>query len=161
MSHRHAAWHTHCTTETKKRSKKRAARVQPRPRILIVEDSHSVGDTLACALEQEGCSVLVARTGREGIGMAKRARPDVIALDVGRACQEGTDALAALGADPATRGIPIVALSAGDGKRTAALRTQVARVFGEPFYLDEVVAAVLEVLDELTASTTAPPATRR
>jgi CheY-like chemotaxis protein len=131
------------------------------PRILVVEHSHSVGELLTCALEQEGCTAVLARNGRQGVELARRLRPDLIAVDIGQACLGGADLIPWLRADPATSDIPIIALSAPAGALEASLSTQVTRAFGEPYYPAEVVAAVLQTLDELKAPTMVRPAIRR
>ena len=136
-------------------------RVRPKSSILVIEDSHPVGEILRCALEQEGCTAVLARSGPRGLDLARRLHPDLIALDVGHSCFGGADVIAELSADPATRDIPIVVLSARAADLEPALADRVARVFGEPFYPAEVVAAVLETLDDLRASTMVQPAARR
>jgi two-component system, OmpR family, phosphate regulon response regulator PhoB len=134
--------------------------VRSSPRILIVEDSHSVAEILTCALEQEGCSTVLARSGQQAVELARRLRPDLIALDVSQECLNGADVVAALRRDPATRDTPIIAVSARDADLESALWPQVTRVFGDPFYPAEVAAAVMQTLAEIKASTTARPAAR-
>jgi len=135
--------------------------VRRQPRVLVIEDSQPVGEILRCALEQEGCFVLLARTAQRGLELACRLGPDAIVLDLGGACDDVAAVFCGLGGAPATRKVPIVALSARVGDIAPALGAQVARVFGEPFYPAEVVAAVLEALDGVRASTMARPAIRR
>lgn len=130
------------------------------PRILVVEDRHAVGEILKCALEQDGCTAVLAQSGGEALELAQRLRPDLIALDVGVECPGGGQVIAALHADPATCDIPIIAIAARYHDVEPTLMRLVARVFGEPFYPAEIAAAVIETLAELRASTTAQPATR-
>jgi CheY-like chemotaxis protein len=111
-------------------------------RVLVIEDSRLVGDVLRCALEQEGCSTVVAGTGQQGIELAQGLQPDLIMLDLGL----GADIVATLAGDPATCDIPIIAISAPKRDLAGDYSDQVARVFGEPFYPAEVVAAALEAL---------------
>ena len=63
----------------------------------------------------------VAETGHEGLSLARDLRPDVILLDINLPGLSGFDLKARLDADPLTRGIPTLALSAsampGDIKR--------------------------------------------
>jgi CheY-like chemotaxis protein len=134
--------------------------VRTSPHILIVEDSHSVGEILTCALEQEGCTTVLARSGQQAVELARRLHPDLIALDVSQECLDGADVIAALRSDPALRDTPIIALSARAANLDSAFTAQVTRVFGEPFYPAEVAAAVMQTLAAIRASTTARPATR-
>ncbi len=58
-----------------------AAEAQPR-RILLVEDDPSLAMGLVDALEFEGFDVTHARTGQDGIHLARDGRPDCIILDL-------------------------------------------------------------------------------
>jgi len=113
--------------------------------ILVVEDNQSVGEILASALEQEGCTALLTDRPGQLVELAKRQRPNLITLDVQHAGLRSSDVIARLGADPTTRDIPIIALSAR-ARDLPSFEGNIARVFGEPFYLSEVVSAVLETL---------------
>jgi DNA-binding response OmpR family regulator len=129
--------------------------VRPQPHVLVIEDSPPVGEILRCALEQEGCSVVLVRTAHEGLAFARWLRPDAIVLDVG---SDGAGFTAALIANRNLRAVPLVVLSARAADLAGCPRANIARVFGEPFYPSEVVAAVLETL---TGSRMARPAARR
>jgi len=56
--------------------------------------------------------MLSASNGLRGIALARAERPDVILMDIGLPGMSGLEALTILTADPATRHIPVVALSA-------------------------------------------------
>jgi len=56
--------------------------------------------------------LLSARTGKQGIGIAREQRPDVILMDINLPGISGIEALRILREDPATAHIPVVALSA-------------------------------------------------
>ena len=113
--------------------------------ILIVEDSQDVGAILAGALEDEGCITLLARTGTDALALARRARPDLITLDLALPGMSGVEVLAELRRDPDTQAIPIVAVSAHP-QLGPELAGEVARVISKPFYLSDVVTAVLQTL---------------
>jgi len=121
-------------------------------RVLVIEDSNSVGALLTDALEQEGCKAVLARTADEGVDLAHSLRPNVIAVDLAHAA----DVVKALRAEAATKDIPIIAISAPARDLEPAVHEQLTRVFGEPFYPSEVVAAIMETLHA-----TAPNSARR
>jgi signal transduction histidine kinase/CheY-like chemotaxis protein len=54
----------------------------------------------------------VAETGHEGLALARDLRPDVILLDINLPGLSGFELKARLDADPLTRGLPVLALSA-------------------------------------------------
>lgn len=81
-------------------------------RILIVDDEPAALDVLCASLEAEGCTVIVATTGRVALRAAHRSRPDLIVLDVGLPEMDGFATCRLLMADPVTTAMPIVFLSA-------------------------------------------------
>jgi len=82
------------------------------PKILVVEDNESSRDMLARRLTRRGYQVISAADGRRGIAMAQEQSPDLIIMDMSLPEIDGWEATRRLKADPATRVIPIVALTA-------------------------------------------------
>lgn len=80
--------------------------------VLIVEDNEMNRDMLTRRLERKGYAVISAIDGPAGIEMAKAETPDVILMDVALGAMDGWEATAILQADPVTRAIPIIALTA-------------------------------------------------
>ncbi len=81
-------------------------------RILYVEDNEDNIYMLVRRLGREGHEVLVARDGLEGIATAKTESPDLIVMDLVLPVLDGWEATRRLKADPDTRAIPVLALSA-------------------------------------------------
>jgi signal transduction histidine kinase/CheY-like chemotaxis protein len=84
--------------------------------ILVIDDDPTVQDLMSRYLTKEGFHVLVASGGREGLQIAKEAKPDLITLDVLMAEMDGWAVLSALKADPTTEDIPVVVLTMFDDK---------------------------------------------
>lgn len=84
----------------------------PKARILVVEDDRALADVLSYNLKQAGYEVLVARDGQDGLTQAQLKLPDLILLDVMLPVMDGLDVCRRLRADPATRDILIVMLTA-------------------------------------------------
>jgi CheY-like chemotaxis protein len=126
----------------------RAARAggELRQTVLVVEDSWDVGTILATALEDEGYTTSLVRDGQQALQQARSLRPDLITLDLALPGVSGWEVLSQLRADPLTQRIPIVAVSAHARGLDPAVAGQVARVIGKPFYISEVVSAVVETL---------------
>ena len=82
------------------------------PRILVVEDNEWSRDILVRRLSRRGYQVICAADGKRGIAMAHDQFPDLIVMDMSLPEIDGWDAVRRLKADPATRAIPIVALTA-------------------------------------------------
>jgi CheY-like chemotaxis protein len=69
-------------------------------------------DMLSRRLERRGFSVAIAVDGREGVARAQSDGPDLILMDLSLPEMDGWEATRQLKADPATRRIPIIALTA-------------------------------------------------
>jgi two-component system cell cycle response regulator DivK len=82
------------------------------PTILVVEDNDASRDALARRLQRRGFEVVLAVDGQEGVAVARSARPDLILMDLGLPVIDGWEATRQLKADPVTRHIPIIVLSA-------------------------------------------------
>jgi CheY-like chemotaxis protein len=92
-------------------------------RILYVEDNDDNVYVISHRLGRAGFTVLVARDGEQGVAMARAERPDLILMDLRLPVIDGWEATRRIKADPATRHIPILALSAHamSGDRAHAL----------------------------------------
>ena len=82
------------------------------PRVLVVEDDPASRELVTALLEQAGCQVMTAATADIGLALAAAERPDLILMDVQLPDLTGYEATRTLKADPATRPIPVVALTA-------------------------------------------------
>jgi len=82
-------------------------------RVLIVEDNERSLRLARDVLEYHGYEVLGAATGEGAIAMAGAPTPpDLVLMDLQLPGLDGFETLRALRADPATAGIPVVALTA-------------------------------------------------
>ena len=81
-------------------------------RILIVEDNDMNWDMLSRRLERRGYQVSRALDGREGVTAAQTRAPDLILMDMGLPVMDGWEATRVLKGADATRGIPIIGLTA-------------------------------------------------
>src|ERR1041385_2823173 len=82
------------------------------PRVLIVEDNELNRDMLSRRLMRRGYEVSLARDGAEGVSMATETLPDIVLMDMSLPILDGWEATRRLKAAPATRAIPIIALTA-------------------------------------------------
>lgn len=86
----------------------------PQAVMLYVEDNPSNIALMRHVVAALGSIQLhVAETGHEGLALARDLRPDVILLDINLPGLSGFELKARLDGDPLTRGIPVMALSAG------------------------------------------------
>lgn len=80
--------------------------------IMVVEDNELSRDALSRRLERRGYRVLLALDGQHAIDRGRAERPDLILMDLGLPRVDGWEATRQLKADPTTRHIPIIVLSA-------------------------------------------------
>lgn len=102
--------------------------------ILIVDDVATNRIVLRAKLGAAFYRPLLASTGAEALRIARKEIPDLILLDLGLPDISGIDVLQTLRADPVTRDIPVVVLSAtGDRElRLKALAAGADDVFSKP-----------------------------
>ncbi len=84
----------------------------PCAKILLVEDSLPNRDMLTRRLERQGFAVCCAIDGASGVAMSVSEMPDVILMDVALGAMDGWEATLLIKADPRTRNIPVIALTA-------------------------------------------------
>jgi two-component system, cell cycle response regulator len=85
-------------------------------RILVIDDLEANIRLLEARLSAEYYDVLSARDGPSGIEAAKQQQPDIILLDVMMPGMDGFTVCRKLKEDPATRHIPVVLVTALDGR---------------------------------------------
>jgi CheY-like chemotaxis protein len=81
-------------------------------RILLVEDNDLSRDMLSRRLSRRGYEVLVAVDGAQAVETTRAERPDVVLMDLSLPVIDGWEATRRIKADPETRGIPVIALTA-------------------------------------------------
>lgn len=80
--------------------------------ILVVDDNEQNRELLQDVLTHYGFSVLLARDGAEGVKLAREKQPALILMDIQMPVMNGLEAGRLLRADPVTKEIRILALSA-------------------------------------------------
>jgi CheY-like chemotaxis protein len=92
-------------------------------KILYVEDNDDNVYMLKNRLARAGFTVLIATDGMQGIAMATSEQPDLILMDLTLPDIRGEEATQRIKADPATKQIPVIALTANamEGDREKAL----------------------------------------
>jgi two-component system cell cycle response regulator DivK len=94
------------------------------PKILLVEDNEMNRDMLSRRLERRGYEVVLAVDGEQGVSLAETAAPALILMDMSLPGLDGWEATRRIKAAPATRSIPVIALTAhamaGDREKAIA-----------------------------------------
>ena len=79
---------------------------------ILIEDNEMNRDMLSRRLVRRGYEVVMAIDGEQGIAAARSERPDLILMDMSLPVVDGWEATRRLKAEPQTRGIPIIGLTA-------------------------------------------------
>jgi CheY-like chemotaxis protein len=109
---------------------------------LIADDEPAIRELLASLLADEmGFAVIQVADGTTALARLLVELPDVLVLDHRMPGCDGFEVARRLRADPATRGVPILGISAHAAAEDA-LAAGCDRFIRKPFDLDEVVAAV-------------------
>ena len=119
------------------------------PRILYVEDNDDNIYLLRMRFELTGeHELLVAEDGARGVAMARAEHPDLILMDLELPVIDGWEATRQLKADPATRDIPIIALSAHAlaGAREKALAAGCDEFDTKPVEFDRLMGKIVGLL---------------
>lgn len=80
--------------------------------ILIVDDEFSVAETLQEFLGWAGYATVTAANGKAGLELVRSRRPDLVLLDYMLPIMDGLQVLYAIRADPATRDLPVIIMTA-------------------------------------------------
>ena len=80
--------------------------------ILIVEDNALNRKLVRDVLQATGYRTVETETSEEGVAQARAQRPTLILMDIQLPGMSGIEALAQLRADPQTRDIPVIAVTA-------------------------------------------------
>lgn len=82
------------------------------PKILLVEDNEMNRDMLSRRLIRKGYDVVLALDGQQAVEAATSERPDLILMDMSLPVIDGWEATRRIKAEPSTRSIPVIALTA-------------------------------------------------
>jgi DNA-binding response OmpR family regulator len=121
-------------------------------KVLVIEDDPEVRQTLVYILEDEGCEVVVADDGAQGVKKFATAKPDLVIADLFMPNQEGFQTIREILA--LRPGAKIIAVTAGLNSLSSAGRDdrdfylRMARELGavdvipKPFEIDELLLCV-------------------
>jgi len=113
-----------------------------RKTVLVVEDDEAVSSLLIALLEERGYAAVAAMDGRSAIELARKLAPHLITLDLALPGTDGHEVLENLKANPETRDIPVVVISAFTQILPAGDRKKLAYLLGKPFDVAEVLEIV-------------------
>lgn len=122
--------------------------VQPRARVLVVDDEPDLVRILQFGLQSAGYVVESAPDGQEGLKKAREIKPDIILLDLMLPKLDGYKVCRLLKFDERYKQIPIIILSARtqEGDQALALEMGANRFVTKPYEFSEILGLVEELL---------------
>ena len=81
-------------------------------KILLVEDNEMNRDMLSRRLARRGFQIIMAVDGAQGVALAQSENPALILMDMSLPVMDGWTATRTLKADPGTKQIPVIGLTA-------------------------------------------------
>ncbi len=112
--------------------------------ILIVEDSDDIRDSIARTLSRPGFTLLTAADGRQGLKLAREARPDLVISDVIMPGLDGFELLAALRDDRSLSSVLVMLLTAESSRDAMRVGMTLGAddYLTKPFTAQELIDAV-------------------
>ncbi|MRR11048.1 response regulator [bacterium] len=119
-------------------------------RVLIADDEPHIRRLVSFTLGKGGFEIIEATDGGEAWDLARSELPDIVLLDVMMPVMTGYEVLEKLKADPATRDIPVVMLSAKSQQTEvqAGLAGGACEYICKPFTPKDLVQRVTELLGD-------------
>jgi CheY-like chemotaxis protein len=117
-------------------------------KILLVEDNEMNRDMLSRRLLRRGYELAVAVDGAEGVAMAQAEMPDLVLMDMSLPVMDGWEVTRKLKGEEATRGIPVIALTAHamSGDRDKAIEAGCDDYDTKPVEFDRLLAKIEALL---------------
>jgi two-component system cell cycle response regulator DivK len=122
--------------------------------ILIVEDNERNRKLVRDVLQVKGYQTIESETAEEGIRLARERHPALVLMDIQLPGMDGITALGHLRADPGTRDIPIMAVTASamTHNRQQILAAGFDAYQTKPISVKGFLEAVRELLDRRSGS---------
>lgn len=114
--------------------------------VLLIEDEPNIAEAIGFLLTRDGLRVSHAAEGAAALVLVRQDPPDLVILDHMLPGMSGLEILTALRADPESRDLPVMMLTARGRDREMAEQAGADRFMTKPFSNAEIVAEVRAML---------------
>lgn len=130
--------------------------------ILVIDDDKDIQKLVQYNLEKEGFQTLVARTGEEGLEMARAKAPALVVLDLMLPGIDGLEVCRLLRAEKTTRSLPVLMLTAkgSETDQIVGLELGANDYITKPFSVKVLIARVRNLLRRAEAPKAESPVLR-
>jgi two-component system cell cycle response regulator DivK len=118
--------------------------------ILIVEDNPKNLTLVRDTLQVKGYRTIEAGTGEEGMQLAREQQPALVLMDIQLPGISGVEAFRQLRANPTTRTIPVIAVTASvmAQERQKVMAAGFDGFQGKPISVRELLETIRQILDK-------------
>ncbi len=118
-------------------------------KILIIDDEHSIRETLEMFLREKGYEVVTSKDGEEGLRLIQRERPDIVILDIRLPGMDGLEVLRRI--KEKEEGIHVIMITAYHDTETTkhAMNLGAYEYIHKPIDADEFDIAIEKVVNNL------------
>jgi DNA-binding response OmpR family regulator len=119
-------------------------------RIIYIEDEQEMIDLVRLILSRKGYQVKGAIGGQEGLDLVRAESPDLVLLDLMMPDMDGWEVYQQMKAGTATRGIPVIVITAKAQNIDKVLGVHIAKVddyISKPFSPQQLIESVEKVLN--------------
>lgn len=116
----------------------------PKKKILFIEDEVDLVELMRLRLDAAGYEISAAYDGKEGLDKVRDEKPDLVLLDILMPKVDGFTVCRSIKADPLTKSIPVIVISASGGKNLPqrAYTAGADDVIIKPFEAKEVLEKI-------------------
>lgn len=116
----------------------------PPAKLIVVDDSHLNRNFIVSAFTAPNYEVISAADGKEGVDLVKKAKPEIVLLDIMMPGMDGFSVAQELKKDPSTKDIPIIFITALDAlkDKLKAFEAGAVDFVTKPFNHKELIARV-------------------
>lgn len=126
----------------------------PPIRVVCIEDEPEMIDLVRLILMRKGFEVTGAPGGREGLQTVAQLKPDLVLLDLMMPDVDGWEVYQHMKADPTTKHIPVIVVTAKSQSIDKMLGLHIAKVddyITKPFGPAELLRSIEKVLAKITS----------
>ena len=116
--------------------------------LLLAEDNDLTASTLADYLRALNYQVSLVKNGADALQQARQQQPALILMDIQMPILDGLEATRRLRNEPATAGIPVIAITAlvMPGDRQRCLEAGANEYISKPIHLEALAQMILSLL---------------
>ncbi len=116
--------------------------------VLLIEDEPNIAEAIRFLLTRDGLRVSHAAEGAAALVLLRQDPPDLVILDHMLPGMSGLEVLTAVRADPESRNLPVMMLTARGRDREMAEAAGADRFMTKPFSNAEIIAEVRTMLGQ-------------